>query len=81
MIDSQRIILGGVGDLSFPANSGSSADKSSISPVIIQLCSIFVAGRQAGPGCANICYVKNKKYEGGAAIAANNGAVCVTVFL
>ena len=45
MIDGERIILGVDGDLSFPANSGNSVDKSSIShsptnyPTLQYICS------------------------------------------
>ena len=80
LIDGWRIILGGAGDLSFPANSGSRADKSSISPSNYPTLQ-YICSRLAVL-CEYCCYVKNKKYECAAwPGGANIGAVCVTVFI
>ena len=74
MIDSKRIILGGVVIYHFLRILAAVQTNHPSVPLIIQHCSVFVAGRL----CEYCCYVMNKKYEGG---AANNGAVCVTVFI
>ena len=61
MIDSERIILGVEGDLSFPANSGSRADKSSISPTNYLTLQYICSRQAAWAGCANCCYVNCKE--------------------